>query len=733
MMMMNAAELVAKVNGTSGTACFAVLALFSVSLCLGRLLSIVLSLKWRHPLLRFSAELVAGMDLTALGVLLWIRISGTGEIPAFLNFVVCLSLPFGIWLMLGTLRACLHGFFPLRRESRGGKKTGRSGSEQRRQKGEKNAFLTHSPGRRKGRLKKQVLPLLLIMLPLCLYGASAFCPASAWDELVYQIALPLRWKGSFGGGGGGGWETLFYPDLPYSAFPSLAQLICLPLLEYSGAVGMKLFAYCVVLFLTVGIYSLLRLRCSRMTASVFCFCLLSSPIFGELLMKDFYVEPLIALHFVAALALLKGCRRGGGGGGQEPGGATGRKAVAAGWICGGMAALKLTALPLVFCIGLSGALMRMFATGKKRDEERIPEGGKRRKTSLEFLIPFTLVALAYSSCFYLRGWLETGNPFYPYFCAWFPGTEAVRACSEFHHAISTGKYGLASPLLSLAAAAFFVSLRAFRGIYDGCYGLQFLLLLLCWCVFLLSSLRKLRKERGRGPSGSGGVRGVIPGGHLADLCLIVLYVSWCFSSQQARFLLPSAVLLLLALSKHFAPSCGGKFWRRGGKAVLLGLLLCLSLASFTPGTARHYLLCWKYVLDERLRPVDYVLSALNPGYVDLMDALWEDPGKKTLLLFEERTLYLPPACRVGTPFFQPEVFTPPESAGSVAETLEKKGYERMVFRAPENCPDMMPKYLERALPLVERLGREIASGRLKIVRTLPGGYFLLEPSASEGR
>ncbi len=757
--MNTASEIVAEINGTSAAACFAVLLFFSVSACLGRLFSFVLKLKWRHPLLRFFAELVMGMDLLALGLLLLKLISGPGRIPSAAVCGACLFLPFGIWLILGSLSACLHGFFPLRKGKRGGKAR-RSGSPL--QTEGKNAFRTRSSGRR-GCLK-QALPLLLIVLPLCLYGASAFCPAAAWDELVYQIALPFRWSGGVSAAAAaGGGETLFYPDLPYSAFPSLAQFAALLILEYSGALGMKLFSFCTVLLLTGRVYTLLRLQCSsRRTASIFCFCLLTSPIFSELLMKDFYVEPLIALHFVAALALLKGCRGGPG----ETGSGEARKAMAAGWICGGMGALKLNALPLVFCIALLGAFRKKGGNGGegkmgvKGERNGTPEeaSGKekgrnlrnflpvRRKGDMssardraKFLFSFFLMFLLCIFLFYLRPWVETGNPFYPYFGAWGPGEAetAVAASSEFHHAISTGKYGIGQPLLSLAAGAVFVTLREFRGIYDGSYGMQFLLLLLCWGASLLAALRRRARRNGNGKTDAGaGTEKENRGGavvwreeYLPDFCLIFLYFCWCFSSQQARFLLPAAVLLLLLAARCFrAPENLTAARGRRGR-VLSWLLLALSLVSFTPGAARHYLLCWRYVFDRGLRPVDYVLSAMNPGYVELIDALSAEPGKKTLLLFEERTLYLPPACRVGTPFFQPELFTPPESAGSVAETLEKGGYERMVFRAPENCPDMMPKYLERSLPLVERLGREIASGRLKIVRTLPGGYFLLEPSA----
>src|SRR4051812_27117546 len=56
-------------------------------------------------------------------------------------------------------------------------------------------------------------PLVLALITL----GPAICYPTGWDELVYHQVLPRRWQAD-------GWPTV-YSDLPYSGFPSLAEML----------------------------------------------------------------------------------------------------------------------------------------------------------------------------------------------------------------------------------------------------------------------------------------------------------------------------------------------------------------------------------------------------------------------------------------------------------------------------------------------------------------------------
>ena len=54
---------------------------------------------------------------------------------------------------------------------------------------------------------------------------------------------------------------------------------------------------------------------------------------------------------------------------------------------------------------------------------------------------YVLTAAAVAFPFYLRPWLLTGDPFYPYYCQWFPADLARLEMSRYHHALGAA-FGL---------------------------------------------------------------------------------------------------------------------------------------------------------------------------------------------------------------------------------------------------------------------------------------------------
>ena len=96
---------------------------------------------------------------------------------------------------------------------------------------------------------------LVFLLPasiLLAYAGFTFTYPGGWDECVYQFAVPRRWAES---------GTLaVLDDIPYSGFPSLPQILYVPLYAAGGVMGIRLFTFFVQCILVAGTIPLFRGR-----------------------------------------------------------------------------------------------------------------------------------------------------------------------------------------------------------------------------------------------------------------------------------------------------------------------------------------------------------------------------------------------------------------------------------------------------------------------------------------
>ena len=72
------------------------------------------------------------------------------------------------------------------------------------------------------------------------------------------------------------------------------------------------------------------------------------------------------------------------------------------------------------------------------------------------------------------------------------------------------------------------------------------------------------------------------------------------------------------------------------------------------------------------------------------------PRGKCLLILEERTLYFPRGCEIGTPFFQDKYFpggTIPD-ANDLLKLLDDNGFTCLYARPPDRNPDYLPQAAE---------------------------------------
>ncbi len=500
--------------------------------------------------------------------------------------------------------------------------------------------------------------LMLLALPFALYLGAALCPPVGWDELVYQLAVPQRWNAS-------GLAEV-YGDLPYSGFPSLPQFLYWLIMGAGGAISAKLLAFSAFVAMAASVFLLCRLRASVFASAAMTLAFLVAPVLS-FIGKEAYAEQFIAFNLLAALLAMKGLKRR----------SSKRAALLCGILGGACAAVKLTGLFACAAIILIGMM--------------------KRRRRLRELALFIFAAALFAAPFYARPALQTGNPFHPYYAEIFEKGEAALESSQYHQAAGSARFG-ADGLPGLLSSPLLLSIpfSPFQEICDGSFGLQlpaFLLLAL-----LAFALRKRAKEHFK----------------LSDFAfpcaLLLLYLLWFASAKQARFLLP-AFAIACALGASALP-------KLSKKTQLLAILAILALASisFDARAVKHCLICWRS-LGNPSGPASLVYNGTGDDYLPAIDAMLAKTPKnsKILLLFEERTLYIPRSCQIGTPFFQAALLTPPDriDAASLEKALADGEFTHVYLRSPENNPDLVRSYAERCAPLANAAAELEGKGALK--------------------
>ena len=491
-------------------------------------------------------------------------------------------------------------------------------------------------------------PLWLAVLLLAgITAAPAFVPPFSWDEQSYQAALPVRYlaEGS----------TAVLADNPYSALSSMPHFLMLWGVKLGGIDFPRLLVLACYLIAVPWFYLLLR-RFGRNTALAFTAAFLFSPLVIGM-WREAYLEPFILLNLMAGAAALRVFRA-----------RLERAAPLAGFAAGMAAAVKLTGG------AASLAVAGMFFAALASD--RVPRG-----RIIRLLLYFGMAALAALIPFYLRPFLATGNPFYPFGAALLDPASSAAAVEVYHSLLGTGRFGI-SGIESLFSSWILVAFR--MEIYDGYLtGWQFPLMLIlggaAWYRVARKSGRRLLPFLWAAGGG------------------VLYYLFWCLSSQQSRFLLP-----FLFPAAFFA-------------ALLL--IVAGTLFSFQPSAWKNFYFAWRSLEAGRKAPAGFLRFATREKeYVNVLDFLARTvpADARIMLIFDRRGLYVPGRCVLGTPYFQEAYFTPvPETAAEVDARLRQGGIDYVVVltggeskRNPDPVSDFDAENERLALHLFELVKRE---------------------------
>jgi hypothetical protein len=519
-------------------------------------------------------------------------------------------------------------------------------------------LVTHARRNRPSSLPWHALVFVVLALVFLCHGLSY--PFS-WDDLVYQVAVPLRWHETN--------SLQVFPDNPYSGFPGAFSVLNLLLIDAGGVLAPGVFNAGLWLVLALQLVSLLRANMGRWSSTIFALSFaLSWPALIEAISA--YAELFLALHLAAIVCLWMRTKA-----------SALCVQVQLGFLAGAAASIKLTGMivpVLTIALLAGGAWLR---------------GPRSARTVLVRAGAFLLTLFAVPSLFYSRPALATGNPLHPYFASYFTDDEAAVASSVYHHDAGTARFGVPLELSAGTAGHFLgtpfaLALGPFGDMaaFDGQIGLQFVV------HFLLLGHLAFARLRGRAPVGE-------PWMLLAGAC--ALYAFWFLTSQQARFLMPACFLLTLAAS--FA-------WPLLSWVPRAALSAALPVLALVSVPRDNYYLAARAcgVQTGAVSPLEYIDFANPDRYIYACQGILENtpPDARVLLLFEQRGLYIPRAYRIGTPFFQGRYFTPSERTRTREEflaVLAEEHITHVLVGYNPNDPDRMESYLERTRPFQELL------------------------------
>ncbi len=518
-----------------------------------------------------------------------------------------------------------------------------------------------------------LLLFVLASLPVALAPSAGL----DWDGLAEHLAMAKEWVKA------GRIIPLWYEH--HSQFPATLQMLYALALLLRGAIAAKLFHFSFGLIALGAVFVLTRRHISPQAAPWAAVILAATPVFSWLMGAAYIDLPVVACVLLSAHFFLEWMSSG-----------TVRDAALSGLLAGAAMAFKMQGIPY---FGLLLIFALYIAWRQRRQETQ-----RWRAIAI-----FAIVGLVVASPWYIKSWVITGNPVYPFAYSIFGGKQWSAQQAEWyrHHQLEFG-VGELPPQEVLDALPWykrtFIGPRAPLRLLLAPFNLTFspvpftdpvspvaaIMFFSIGPLYLIFTPMQL----------------AFSGRPVKLKVLLVLFgllwIWWLYSMQQSRYLLPTMALLTPAAAyglhrctQHKGLLRGTTFAVVATWLVIVMLIKMTSLSIALPvvaGTVSR-----EQYLASSLAPypvISYINSHTPPeakvisyGEVRLFylerDYLWGDPVYHRMIIYDTMTGpedLLAAYSRLGISYvlYQPVLLNRLSSAGQPVSTLlaqaQKEGY-----------------------------------------------------------
>ncbi|MBR2374484.1 MAG: hypothetical protein IKA87_09680, partial [Lentisphaeria bacterium] len=497
----------------------------------------------------------------------------------------------------------------------------------------------------------------LAVLTLFFWGSALMIPYS-WDEQTYQLALPLRYLqyGSFAP----------VPDNPYSFYPALTSWFFANGIKIGGIMLPRLIVSFLTPVLVICVWHAGK-PFGKAAPWLAAAAVMISPL-TLALNRSVYVENFITLFTFSGIAAAWGLRR--------------EKWFYAPLICGILAGCSIAVKPT----GAVGALLTGFIFAAVH-------------LDLKKYALFAFAVITAAGFWYLRTFMLTGNPFYPYSLAPVPGT-----VEYFHYLLGSHRYGLegvTGALLNWIFAGFYG--RIFDGIVTG---IHVVFLAVCAIWFWWQSCKKQPEHRMLLGFAASGV--------------VTAYLMWALCFPQSRFVMPLVPVIVLAGAAALERFPKKNIWFC---AALLIFAVTVVWQSWNP--LRHYTVSWRILPHIQRSPAGALHNLTgDPGYFKAIEFLASSVPEdaNVLLLFERRGLYVPRKYTIAVPGFEPSLTPVPESPEKLFEKLI--AFDYIMIGSTSRDVDLQSANIEDCKKVLEQIRELVECGKLQMMPS--SGFTILK-------
>ena len=508
-----------------------------------------------------------------------------------------------------------------------------------------------------------IFALLILAYLMYILLSSVVLPPVSYDEIAYHLAIPQTYIREG--------QISYISYIPYANWPLEAEMLFLLPLLFGSERAAHLVTWGFMVLTSLSLVLEGRRIFSLRTGMVAAFAFTATGMVFTLSGTALIEVPLTLYSYFAVIAFLDWLKD------------SNRPALAASAVFAGLAAsIKFNAVMLPVILGV---LLLIVHLQRSRDV----------LSSIKSFARYGLISFGVVAPWYLKSWIQTGNPIWGFFMNIFP----TRNWDE------TGQQILMtfiqSPNFELTPLNFFKVFWTLSATPDaiGPFGFRLGWAYLAMLPFGLAALLWLKSKDQRSSLG------------WLSLLALVLYTNWFFQTHQARFMMP--VLPVLALVGAAGVDWLSRSLPKIGSWALLGLVAGAIIANswmVNPGERSLANDGIRYLTGQVSRE-DYLVSRL-PGIETFFYANQQLPENAFvwLALYEGRGYYLDRryewANLISQRVTRFEVFA---DASQLAAYLRSRGFSHILFRTgqPERFRSSV-LYGDHAADLVYNLLQEEA-------------------------